>query len=235
MLARPPRPWAAGSGRAAARSGRAGPEISTPGRGPRKIPADGTDSKFVKFHCSTKLTQNPFLCSTGAPEIITVDFWAFRWLFSVRTAPPTAAPWHGGRRGHATQKKRRKIDHSAKHVPKKSYVSSRGTKVVLKWPSGGPGTGLCLAPGPPEGHYPTNSGALSWVIFLRYEPCYPRKTDATSTPGPIGGRLWLIVLRFWADFGATLADVGPCYQRKADAKATALGPRRTRGRTGVGA
>ncbi len=70
VLGRPPRPGVAGSGRAAARSGRAGPESPTPGRGPRKIPADGTDSKFVKFHVLTKLTQNQFVCSPGAPEII---------------------------------------------------------------------------------------------------------------------------------------------------------------------
>ena len=43
--------WPGRPGRgAAARSGRAGPKIPTPGRGPRKILADGTDSKFVKFY-----------------------------------------------------------------------------------------------------------------------------------------------------------------------------------------
>ncbi len=73
-MARPPRPWAAGSGRAAARSGRAGPESPTSGRGPRRIPTDGTDSKFVNFYFLKKLTQHHFLCSPGAPEIITGNF-----------------------------------------------------------------------------------------------------------------------------------------------------------------
>ncbi len=40
-------------------------------------------------------------------------------------------------------------------VLKIEYLSSWGTKVVLKWPSGGPGAGLCPAPGPPEGHLST--------------------------------------------------------------------------------
>jgi hypothetical protein len=39
-----------------------------------------------------------------------------------------------------------------KRVPKIRYLSSWGTTVVLRWPSGGPEAGLCLAPRPPVGH-----------------------------------------------------------------------------------
>jgi hypothetical protein len=40
-----------------------------------------------------------------------------------------------------------------KIIPKMGYLSLWGIKVVLRWPSGGPG--LCPAPGPPEGHLNT--------------------------------------------------------------------------------
>ncbi len=78
----------AGSGRVAARPGRARPEIPTPGRGPRKIPADGTDSQFVKFHFLTTLTQNLYLCSPGAPEIIPGKAHWERWGSSGGLRPP---------------------------------------------------------------------------------------------------------------------------------------------------
>jgi hypothetical protein len=43
------------------------------------------------------------------------------------------------------------------NVPKIRYLNSWGTKVVLKWPSGGPGAGQSPALGPPEGNLSTTS------------------------------------------------------------------------------
>jgi hypothetical protein len=42
-----------------------------------------------------------------------------------------------------------------KRVPKIGYLTSWGTQVVLEWPYGSPGAGLCPAPRPPEGHLST--------------------------------------------------------------------------------
>jgi hypothetical protein len=42
-------------------------------------------------------------------------------------------------------------------VPKIWYLNSWSSKVVLKWPSGGPGAGLFPAPGPPKGLLSTTS------------------------------------------------------------------------------
>ena len=40
-----------------------------------------------------------------------------------------------------------------KRVPKIGCLSSRGIKVVITFPSGGPGAGQRPAPGPPEDHF----------------------------------------------------------------------------------
>ncbi len=66
-----------------------------------------------------------------------------------------------------------------KRIPKIRYLSSWGTRVVLKWPSGGPGAGLCPAPGPPKGHVSTTL-APHEIKYLIYPFCAMIHQEGTS-------------------------------------------------------
>ncbi len=122
------------------------------------------------------------------------------------TATSGAAPlWHRG-------------THSAKRVPKMGYLTSWGTTVLLKWPSGGPWAGQSPAPGLPEGHLSTASvphelrypflGTLfctrnkngrcalleaTWhMLFLGQSACDRQMTSCSSRVGPDRGSAFII-------------------------------------------
>ncbi len=94
--------------------------------------------------------QNGFALPSAAPPI-----WrppSYRWAPGSVTevAPGSDRVWV--RRWYTT----RDADITAqKRVPKIGYLSSWGTKVVLRLAFGGPGAGQSPAPGPPEGHFST--------------------------------------------------------------------------------
>ncbi len=104
----------------------------------------------LKYHFNTPRIQVPHLRYPFLPIQVSKICWLSAGAMSERRLNEC------GRGGAAIRKKRPQCAFIVqKGVPKIGHLSSWGTQVVIKNPSGGPGAGQSPAPGPPKGHLST--------------------------------------------------------------------------------